>query len=1168
VERRRWISRLDPRGAAAAAPLALARLGLAALALTSAVAARTSSPVARAVAFHSEPRIEPQGDPKGEPKKEAARAAPQAALDAARRALERGALAECAVHARAALAVDPRSEAAYALLLAACGSDLDARTWWSYELAAALADARGELKLAPQTQALLPEGNPHVAALARARAGAVEELLELFAAARKECDKEADRGVVAAWAAGLAREIAYASPALHEVAREAAPLGVPSSSAAQRETIEALARKLAALQAAGQHAAAIEFALVLRGLGAQAAFEDLEGPPASPKFRPAFEAGGAALERARAALAKTKQPLTVEELAAMDAELRDAFTREHASFANPGIARSPQGWYRIETNCGHATLLGAAETVEAHHARLARWYGSDPFVGKPGVVRVVPESHGLESEGAPFWWAGGFQGGDTTTLRFACSSISDLGRGLTHELTHRFDGVLHPGIPAWLAEGRAVWTAAAYAQDTDEEFVARHASFGTLDDARFRGYGGREKLEQLVAGTIEDYRDNYVAGYALFVFLATWHDEGAPPKYAEQLAKYQTSRRSDKRAPLAAFVAHFCDGAGGRPKDFAAFAAEFDAFISGFYWRDRKPFTQRYLESPGPSSASPTVLDEPTWVWSRARAEPWFGQDQAREAARLLLREGDVRGAAAAYLWSLSVDEPSSEVERSFHELLASAGKRGAAWILGRAAALRDGEADFEADSEYHFRRPAKAKAWLAALAAAATHAHDNGLHRTAHALRADHDRVARRLGAASLALAVPRPAAPSELVPFDAPPRNGLRLGWVEERHTAFERHRVEGLWFVDEREHLHVGRNKPRTASGVADRAAHLHHVFVRSRSPLEAGRYSIRARITPTTSFVSGALTLGFTRRDRFVTVDFSGGDYDYAVLGDKEEASELESIGWGLHGSFERDGGLGGSLAGGQHGFGKVVSSFELEVLVDGALVHLVIDGERVGTYHTPTGVEVAGYFGFGVSMGDYRVSELEVRRLDRSAPGALRATRGELGAIESWDLGLPRRSSFLQLVNRSVRGVPSHARGSLLLALPALEGDDPEALEQRRERIEEFQLFRERYGLSLPAYVIAPGADDQQLAALGAALAAPSNAGSIAPAQLLNVFPSQAAERDEFRALRKAGELAADDGASWLLFIDSARVLRVASGFHKTKRLEGSLERWVEVFRNR
>jgi hypothetical protein len=65
-----------------------------------------------------------------------------------------------------------------------------------------------------------------------------------------------------------------------------------------------------------------------------------------------------------------------------------------------------------------------------------------------------------------------------------------------------------------------------------------------------------------------------------------------------------------------------------------------------------------------------------------------------------------------------------------------------------------------------------------------------------------------------------------------------------------------------------------------------------------------------------------------------------------------------------------------------------------------------------------------------------------------------------------------------------------------------------------------------------------------------------------------VFPAQAAERDAFRALREAGELAADDGASWLLFIDSARVLRVASGFHKTKRLEGSLERWVEVFRNR
>ncbi len=1088
--------------------------------------------------------------------------AAQAAVDAAKRALERGATLEAARHAQTALAIDTRSSAAFEVLLAACGADEDSRVLWCHELANALCDEQGELALSRELAALAQSAGPHAASVARARAGAANELAELALRSRKETERDAERSLVSVWAATLAREVAYPAPSVHARVLESAPLDPPLSGEAQRAAIEALARKLNSLQAAGDTAAAIEIALVLRGLRAQAAFEDLEGPPPPGKINSALEAGEAALERARTQRAKSSAPLSIDELTAMDALERDEFTRAHSSFANPGVALSTRGWYRVETSCGHATLLGCAETVELHHTRLANWYGADPFVDRPGLVRIVPESHGLESEGAPFWWAGGFQGGDTTTLRFSCSSIASLGRGLTHELTHRFDGALHPGIPAWLAEGRAVWTADAYGSDSDPQFEPRHANFGTIDDARFRGYGARERLEQLVSGTIEDYRDNYVAGYALFVFLATWHEEGAAPKYAKQLAKFQTSRRTDKRAPLASFVAHFCDGAEGRPKGFEEFAKEFDAFLAGFYWRDRKPFTQRYLESAGAADPSPTVLDEPTWVWSRARAEPWFGQDQAREGAALLERHGDARGATAAYLWSLAVDEPSSAVQSALAGLLEKSGKPEGAWVLRQAVRLRDTGPASVGPCPLLARLP-RTRALLEALDAAVEHCASRGAVRSAAALHADRERVARWLGL-ERARETPADLALAERAhPFDPPARNPMLAGWVEDRHVDYERHRVEGLWFVDEREHLHLGRNKPRTASGVADRAAHLHHVFVRGRSPLEAGRYAIRARITPTTSYVSGALVLGHTRRDRNLLVNFSGGDYEYAI-GDKEEAAELASIAWNLNGRFERDGGLAGSLRAGEYGFAQPSSSFTLEVVVDGAQAHLSIDGDPVGVYHTPTGLELAGYFGFAVSMGDYRVSELSVRRLDRSAALGARAADPFAG----WELAQPRRASFERLLNRSVRGAPRHERGALLLCLADPQGEPEEDRKRWLERSAEFEAFRDRYGLEIPAYVVAAGADASALEALRAALA-PADASRAAPAaQVLVRFPADSVEHARAAELAAADQLASDRNATWLLFVDSAGCLRVASSFHKSKRLDGALERWVEVFRNR
>ena len=43
---------------------------------------------------------------------------------------------------------------------------------------------------------------------------------------------------------------------------------------------------------------------------------------------------------------------------------------------------------------------------------------------------VVPRADGLEAEGAPHFWAAGFQSGDTTVVQFSVGTIEGLGRTL------------------------------------------------------------------------------------------------------------------------------------------------------------------------------------------------------------------------------------------------------------------------------------------------------------------------------------------------------------------------------------------------------------------------------------------------------------------------------------------------------------------------------------------------------------------------------------------------------------------------------------------------------------------------------------------------------------------------------------------------------------------
>jgi len=411
--------------------------------------------------------------------------------------------AEAVEHFERALVFDPFAPEVLALLVEATAADPDAQALWGEAWWRATADGKGRTTADRSLASKLETLAPGLGDVQVARAAAVEELSQLASSARKTARRKPAAALVAWWAASLGRVLARDDPAL--LAAHDAELVVDLSAGARLpdQVITQLRRAYSLSQSSGRYAEAVRAARILRGLGVQGGFEDLQGPKPSGIDALRRDADDL-LARSREKLAGTLgEPLTVEQLEELDEHEAREFTRAHEDLACPGVAISPRGWYRIETCCGYETLLGVARTIELHHERLAGWFGQDPFVGRQGLVRVVPEAAGLESEGAPFWWAGGFQGGDTTLMRFSCGTIEGLGHGLTHELTHRFDGAIYPGTPGWLAEGRAVWTGGSYGDSRDEAFVEDHVQFGTVEATWMKGYGGEAKLRELIEGELE-----------------------------------------------------------------------------------------------------------------------------------------------------------------------------------------------------------------------------------------------------------------------------------------------------------------------------------------------------------------------------------------------------------------------------------------------------------------------------------------------------------------------------------------------------------------------------------------------------------------------------------------------------------------------------------------
>ncbi|HGY90876.1 MAG TPA: hypothetical protein ENK43_06875 [Planctomycetes bacterium] len=1049
-------------------------------------------------------------------------------LRSADSALKSGDEPEARRHLLNALAIAPFNAAVLERLLTLGVKTSAGRHLWALRHAALLVDAGGKLRIPTKTKKLFPSKDPWPKRLALARAQAVFAVERLLGKKTPNGRGADASNLLRAWAAPLVRFLLEDSPQLlNAQARrlnEALAVTVPHRS----QVIDDL---LAVAENPNDPESALEAGRILRGFASQAAQKDLEGRPAPKLPTRLAQRAAAAVDRSRKVLAaEDGAPLTVEKLRAMSPAERDAFTAAHATPAHPGRAVSPNGLYLVETPCGFETLLGVASTIEKHHRRLVKWYGRDPFEGQSGTIRVVTTTDELEREGAPYWWAGGFQGGDVTTVRFTVSSIESLGHTLTHELTHRFDGALFPGQPAWLAEGKATWTGSAYAGTDSKSFVDNYANFGSMETALRKGYGNPKKLRKLLEGHPEDYRDNYPVGHALFVYLNTWEDNGGPV-FRKRFQEFMSNPRKMRGQPFPWFTNRFCDGKDGRPEDFDAFAEGFAKFIGGFYWLNRKPWTERYAARAGKSPPRPRVYDPPTWPTDRSRAEPFFGTGHAAAAARLFDRLGNNDAALRAHLFAFAVDGPAEVRLERLADLLAQARKEPLAWFA-RTLLRRGWPDNHDRIPPIKGAIPSKLVGLHRLLGEAAAAHREMGLSRVEARLLAEQAEFAEFLGFDRPKADMRPPAMDKGAHPYVRPARALDLYGWKEDRLVGYDKFRVKGLWYVARDGTLHVGRRKPRKATGSFDPRAHERQIFVRTPVPLDGVRSRIELDIRFTTSFVSGAVILGYERRDRAITFHFTAGDYMVGI-GQKKSPPAFETVRWSLRGGWIREGGLRREAPGGRFEFGGAKPNFHLRLDLDGAEVAAYIDGRWVGTYRTGDGRPITGPLGFATSFGAFAVTRATHQRFDR-----YRALGWPNPLPAGLDLAKDGTETMDRLLNRRVKGLPSSPQGALVIWIPRTEDDDGELdvrdiVTSARFTWEGIRADLPRFRLPQPVYMVLPGdlpADASQ--ELAASLGAPDR---------LHFFSHH--RRHYIFDLKRPNMPA--DPMPVLMFIDDAGCLRLA-----------------------
>ncbi len=915
-----------------------------------------------------------------------------------------------------ALSLAPDSHAVLADLLALCEQRPDDLWLWSYHAAGRTADVRGKTKTAKFPRAAQVPLRA-VAGLAAARAGAMKRLAS--AARRTRSPEEAF------YLRALGRVLTEGAPVLWAKHGAAFQAGIDKSRPDPSGLLNALAREMRGAKPPED----VRAAAILRGLCAQA--KRREEPVRGLAKLDA--AARKVLDRTRRAIA----PMTVDELGAIAPRDRPAWEAAHADWSNPTVVESPNKRYRIESICGVRTTLIVAADVEYQHARLAAWFGRDPFEKRQGTIRVAPTRAELETEGAPFWWAGGFQSGSVTTIAVHATGRGSIASLLTHELTHRFDGAVFPLMAGWLVEGRAVHTAACSLWARAEKLDERVAAFGRISKAWDDGYHNKNTLRKLIEGQPEDYRHNYSAGYALWIYL-TRRRAG---QYAKQVEPYLKSfRMKPGWPPFTRFEKYLLDGRGGRAKDFDTFAKDFAKFVTDARvlgqtdwekkWRIEQAAARKAMMSRQALAivtggraelGSPfdnEILDRSNWGRRRNGGdEPAFGEDHAYAAGLWFERNGKADSAARAFAWARLVDELTVDQRRHVAAYHRARGKPAAAWLWHR-----DGKSAPAA--VLSMLRPVMPV--VRELAGLQDINKESARPRAARAALADRVRLVTAAGLKPFLFRDTVRSQGKDAQPPDCPPYECvLDGGLVAEYWSPFESQKQTGNWHVAGGTSLVIGTRKPLDTTTGFRKDAGVRKVFLRTKRRYQ-GTYTLRTRVRLPSAHMSGALIVGHTRHDRGLVVHLGGGDWAYAV-GRKEQTAGFKSIRVSINDLRSFDGGVG--RLGTRVAFRSPKTSFLVAVRVSGSFVRVEIDGKVVLTHRTTPGVNLEGHIGFWLGSGLVAFERPEVRRHRVLGPGRT-STSGDHDA--PLDFSQPVTLPVAQWPGRRVAGLKPQALGTLLL----------------------------------------------------------------------------------------------------------------------------------------
>jgi hypothetical protein len=273
----------------------------------------------------------------------------------------------------------------------ASGTNADARALWAHAWWGAACDAKGKAKAPKGLLASELGDDAFPERLATTRAEALRALVA-WAQARKPA--KGARGAAAylesLWAREVGRALAEEAPALAETA-SALDRALLRFEPPWSEVIEALEAELTRALSAKDLANGIRAARLLRGMCAQAVFQDLKGPT-PPDLSKVSQRVASALERLRAELrAKQGEPLSVDSLDAMEREERERFSDEHRDFAWPGIAVSPEGLYRVAPRTPSSGIT-AGSSIGTERI---------PSSDAPGSCASCPSRSGSRKKGHP-----------------------------------------------------------------------------------------------------------------------------------------------------------------------------------------------------------------------------------------------------------------------------------------------------------------------------------------------------------------------------------------------------------------------------------------------------------------------------------------------------------------------------------------------------------------------------------------------------------------------------------------------------------------------------------------------------------------------------------------------------------------------------------------------